>query len=68
MPRPRLTKKMTTREVARELGMTTETLLKWIKCEVLSPPTCIDKNGTRYFDQEWLKKAKAIVKSKRADE
>ena len=26
----------------------------------------IDSNGV-YFDQEWLKKAKDIVKSKRAD-
>jgi len=25
----------------------------------------IDKNGVRYFDQDWLKKAREIVKSRR---
>lgn len=65
MPRPRLTGQMTTREAARELGMTIETLVKWIKREVLPPPSFIDNNGVRYFDQEWLKKAKEIVERKR---
>lgn len=64
MPRPRLTGQMTTREAARELGMTIETLLRWIKHEVLPPPSYVDNNGVRYFDQEWLKKAREIVKRK----
>jgi len=63
--RPKLTGQMTTREVAKELGMGIDTLLRWIKREVLPPPSFIDKNGTRYFDQGWLKKAREIAERKR---
>ena len=31
------------------------------------PPSSIDNNSGRYFDQEWLNKATEIVKSKRGD-
>jgi len=58
---------MTSREVARELGMAVNTLLNWIKCGVLPPPSFIDKNSVRYFDQEWLKKARGVVRRKRGD-
>ncbi|GAH97076.1 unnamed protein product, partial [marine sediment metagenome] len=30
----------------------------------LPPPSFIDNNGVRYFDQEWLRKAKEVVEVK----
>jgi len=65
MSRPRLTDLMTTREMARELGMGKDTFIRWIERGVLPLPTHIDSNNTRYFDQEWLGKAKEIVRRKR---
>ena len=64
MPRPKLTGYMTTGQVARLLNMKVSRLLNWIGHGVLPPPSWVDKNGTRYFDQEWLKKAQEIVKRK----
>ena len=63
MPRPRLTGLMTTGKVARELGMSTDTVVRWMKCGILPPPTRIDNNGVRYFAQEWLKKAREVKKA-----
>ena len=65
MPRPKLTGLMTTGKVARELGMSPDTVVRWVKCGMLLPPTFIDSTGVRYFDQEWLRKAREIVESKR---
>ncbi|MBA7669819.1 hypothetical protein ES703_77953 [subsurface metagenome] len=62
MPRPRVTSQLTTTQVARELGLSTGQLVSWVEHGVLSPPSFTDNNGTRYFDQEWLNKAKEIVK------
>jgi len=58
---------MTTTEVARELGMKKGQLVSWVQHGALPPPSFIDSNGVRYFDQEWLKKAQEIVKRKRGD-
>jgi len=55
---------MTTTEVARELGMKTGRVVSWVKHGALPPPSSIDKNGVRYFDQEWLRKARQIVRNK----
>ena len=66
MPRPRVTSQMTTTLVAKQLGIGVSQLLSWIKCGVLPPPSFIDNNGVRYFDQEWFRKAEEIVKSRRA--
>ncbi len=60
MPRPRLTGLMTTGKVARELRVSTDTVVRWVKCEMLPPPTRIDNNGVRYFDQKWLEKAREV--------
>ena len=65
MPRPRVTSQMTTAQVAKQLGMSNSRVINWVEHGALPPPSFIDNNGVRYFDQEWLEKAQEIVKSKR---
>jgi len=55
---------MTTSQVARELGMNKSRVVSWVERGALPPPSFTDNNGVRYFDQEWLRKAKEIVESK----
>lgn len=64
MPRPRVPNQLTTSQVARHLGMSVGRVVSWVEREALPPPSFIDNNGVRYFDQEWLRKAKEIVKVK----
>lgn len=64
MPRPRVTNQLTTTQVARQLGMKRDSVVRWVGRGALPPPSFIDNNGVRYFDQEWLARAKEIVKSK----
>jgi len=64
MPRPMVTNQMTTAQAARHLEMSPSKLISWVEHGALPNPSSIDKNGVRYFDQEWLRKAKLIVKSK----
>ena len=64
MPRPRVTNQLTTTQVARQLGMSVGRVVSWVGRGALPPPSFIDNNGVRYFDQEWLKKAKEVVKVK----
>ena len=66
MPRPRVTSQLTTAQVARELGMKTSRVVSWVERGALPPPSFTDNNGVRYFDQEWLRKAKEIVESKKS--
>ncbi len=65
MPRPRVTNQMTTTQVAKQLGIGENQLLSWIRRGVLPPPSFTDNNSVRYFDQEWLKKAREIVKTRK---
>jgi len=65
MPRPRVTSQMTVTQVARQLGMKVGQVVSWIEHGALPSPSDTDNNGVRYFDQEWLRNAKQIVKSKR---
>lgn len=65
MPRPRVTSQMTTTQAAGQLGFTSDRLVSWVQRGALPPPSFIDNNGVRYFDQEWPKKAQEIVESKR---
>jgi len=65
MPRPRVTSQMTTTQVAKRIGIGESQSLSWIERGVLPPPSFIDNNGVRYFDQKWLRKAAEIVKSRR---
>ncbi|MBA7487115.1 hypothetical protein ES707_22677 [subsurface metagenome] len=65
MPRPRVTSQMTTTQVARELGMKVGQVVSWVAHGALPPPSFTDNNDVRYFDQEWLRRAKEIVKVKK---
>ena len=65
MPRPRVTSRLTTSQAARQLGMSIGQVVSWVKRGALPPPSFIDNNGVRYFDREWLGKAKEIVEGKR---
>lgn len=67
MARARLNNELTTTIVARELGMTNQQLRRWIDREVLPSPTRVDGNGCRYFNNDWLKEAKKIVRQRRGD-
>ena len=64
MPRPKVTNHLTTTQVAKQLGMGQSQLLSWIEHGVLPPPSFIDNNGVRYFDQEWLDRAREILERK----
>jgi len=65
MPRPRVTSQMTTSQAARQLGMKKGRMVSWVERGALPPPSFTDNNGVRYFDLEWLRKAKEIVESKK---
>ena len=65
MARPMVSTGMTTSIVARELGMGIGRLIRWVNRGVLPPPNRIDKNGVRYFNRDWLDKAKEILKAKK---
>jgi DNA-binding transcriptional MerR regulator len=65
MARPRVDGRMTTTIVARELGMGTGQLIRWVENGALPPPSHVDENGVRYFDQTWLEKARDIVALRR---
>jgi len=65
MARPRVNMDMTTTIVARELGMGTGQLVRWVDYGALPPPSHIDKNGVRYFNRDWLANAREIVRQKR---
>ncbi|MDP2932147.1 MAG: hypothetical protein Q8O05_06615 [Chloroflexota bacterium] len=65
MARPRVDRRMTTTIVARELGMGMGQLIKWVARDALPPPSFVDQNGVRYFDQDWLEKAREIVNRRR---
>ena len=56
---------MTTAQVAKELGMKKGRVVSWVERGALPPPSFTDNNGVRYFDLEWLRKAKEIVESKK---
>ncbi len=58
---------MTTSQVAKELGMKVGQVVSWVEHGAFPPPSFIDNNGVRYFDQEWLRKAQEIVKSKKGN-
>ena len=58
---------MTTSEVAKQLGMSVGRVVSWVERGALPPPSFTDNNGVRYFDQEWLKRAKEIIESKQGN-
>ena len=66
MPRPRVTGQMTTTQAAKHFGMSQGQLISWVERGTLPPPSFIDNNGVRYFDQEWLNRATEILERKGA--
>ena len=64
MPRPRVTGQLATTEVANQLGLSVSRMLSWVERGALLPPSFTDNNGVRYFDREWMRKAKEVVKIK----
>ena len=67
MARPRVSSNLTTTQAARLLGMGVTQLVSWVEHGALPPPSSVDSNGVRYFDQQWLRKARDIVKNKKGD-
>jgi DNA-binding transcriptional MerR regulator len=65
VPRPKVTRNLTTTQAARQLGMRASQLVNWVEHGALPAPTSVDDNGVRYFDHKWLKKAREIVRSKK---
>jgi len=55
-------KYMTAPGVRSKLGLSRYQMDERIKRGLLPKPTMVDENGVRFFDQEWLGKAKAILK------
>jgi len=55
---------MATAQVAKQLSMRVGQVVSWIERGALPPPSFIDENGVRYFDQEWLRKARQILRNK----
>jgi hypothetical protein len=64
MPRPKVSRYMTTSNVAKELNMSNGSVRNWIDHGALPEATYIDENSVRYFDAEWLEEAKEIVNRK----
>ena len=55
-------KYMTAPAVRKELGLSRYQMDERIKRDLLPKPTLVDENGVRFFDQQWLGKAKEILK------
>ena len=55
-------KYMTAPGARKELGLSRYQMDERIKRGLLPEPTLVDENGVRFFDQEWLGKAKEILK------
>ena len=67
MPRPKLTKNMTTTQVARHLRMKRGQLVSWVEHGALPAASSVDNNGVRYFNEQWLERAREILRNKRSD-
>jgi len=63
MARPRIAHTynyMTTSDICRELGISYPELLRRLSDGVYPPPTMVSEYGVRYFDDKWLRIARAI--------
>ena len=56
-----LYKYMTLPQAAKHLGVHQAKLRRRIKAGVLPPPTYVNQYGLKFFDEGWLKDAKAII-------
>jgi len=59
-----VTSQLTTNQAAKQLGMKVGKVVSWVRHGALPPPSFIDNNGVRYFDQEWLNRANEILERK----
>ena len=67
MPKPRLAdtfRYLTTSQVAEALGISLEQLYRRLAQGILPDPTKVAKSGVRLFDEDWLQRAKKILKEK----
>ena len=55
-------KYMTLPQAARKLRMSTSKLRRRIKDEILPKPTFTNEYGVQFFDEEWIKKVKLIIR------
>lgn len=68
MPRPRISelhKYYTTGSAARELGLSLEELYRRLNQGVLPAPTYVNAYGLRFFDDNWLHIARAVIDQER---
>lgn len=66
MPTPKLElryKYMTAPEARERLGLSRYQLDERIRRGILPAPTLIDDSGVRFFDEDWVGKARAILES-----
>jgi hypothetical protein len=71
MPRPRIeiaTQFRTSTEACKILGLTRRQLNFRIQCKVFPRPTLVDRNGVKYFSEQWLKDAQMFINKEAADD
>ena len=56
-----LYKYMTLPQAAERLGMHHAKLRRRLKACLLPPPTFVNEYGLKFFDEDWLKQAEAIL-------
>ena len=64
MAGPRISERykyMTLPQAARRLGLHPAKLRRRIKADIFPPPTFVNEYGLRFFDEEWINKAQAIL-------
>jgi len=54
-------KYMTLPQAAKRLGIHPAKLRRRIKAGVFPPPSFVNKHGLNFFDEDWLRKAQAIL-------
>jgi len=64
MARPKVTNQLTITPVAKYLGMKPQRVIYWIDHGAFPLPSVLDDNGVRYFDEEWLKRARGVLEYK----
>ncbi len=66
MPRPRVGdyyRFMTSTDMCRKLGISEYQLNTRLTQGVFPPPTMVDQQGVRYFDEDWLLAAQEILET-----
>ena len=58
-----LYKYMTLPRAAKRLGMHQAKLRRRLKAGIVPPPTFVNKYGLRFFNEDWIRQAQAILDS-----